>query len=331
MIETPGHRIEATRRIADRLGTVSSIGVATHINGDGDGWGSACAIAHHLLPQGCDVRLLAATPYPERLRFLLPDGAEPLPPNADGLKALESAELQIVVDAAEPGRLGEFIAAFDPGRTIIIDHHAVASSIMQAADVLIDPRASASAELVYDVLVQTGTPLLQRTAIALYVGLVTDTGSFRYSNATPHAHRLAAELIEAGVEPEALYAPLYGNLTDLELGVLEVALARLERDAQHGIVWTCLSADVPALDGYELVIDHLRNLQGAHVAVLLRDLGDGSVKASLRSNGAADVAEVARVFGGGGHRKAAGAWVHGALSEVAERIIEACREAVTAV
>ncbi len=328
MIEPPSHRLEAARRIAARLQAAKSIAVATHVNGDGDGWGSACALFYHFQPLGADVRLLAATPYPDRLRFVLRQGIETLAPDAKGLQALRSADVQVVVDASEPGRLGEFADAFAPDRTVIIDHHAVASSQLEAADVLIDPGAAASAELVYDVLHQTAAPISVETARALYVGLVTDTGSFRYSNATPHAHRLAAQLIEAGVDPQAIYPHLFGTLTARELGVLEAALARLRRDTEFGITWSALDADVEALEEYDLVIDHLRNAQGTRVAILFRDIG-GSVKISFRSNGVADVAELARSFGGGGHRKAAGATVEGPLAEVVEQVLAASRVAVS--
>lgn len=320
--------------MAERLSTAASIAVSSHVGGDGDGWGCACAIAHHFSALGIDVRLLAATPMPERFRFLLPAGLEPREPDESGLEALRSAEAQVVVDASEPGRLGDFAALYEPRRTIVIDHHAVVSSPIEAALELIDPAAAAAAELVYDVLAQSGDRLGPATATALYVGLVTDTGSFRYSNSTPHAHRLAATLIEAGADPELLYRSLFANLTTVELGTLQAALAALQRDEELGISWSALDASVAgefgALDEYEEVIDHLRNLKGTEVAILLRAMNGGTVKVSFRSTGAADVAALARSFGGGGHAKAAGATLEGDLADVTGRVLEACRAALRA-
>jgi phosphoesterase RecJ-like protein len=328
---TPAHRLEAATGIAEQLGKATSIAVCTHVGGDGDGWGATCAISHHFGTRA-DVRLLAATPMPERFRFLLPSGAKLLPPDETGLEALRTADVQVVVDASQPERLGKFEPGYEPDRTIVIDHHAVAARHIEARLELIDPVAASTTELVYDVLLQTGDPLSVDTAQSLYVGLVTDTGSFRYSNSSPHAHRVAAALIEAGVDPEELYRPLFANLTIAELGTLKAAIERLQRDEELGITWSALDRSVAgefgALDEYEEVIDHLRKLKGTEIAVLLREMNGGEIKISFRSTGAANVAAVARAFGGGGHEKAAGATVAGDLGEITERVLEACRAAL---
>lgn len=300
----------------------------THVNGDGDGWGSACALAYHFARPGVDVHLLAATPYPDRLRFVLPQHLEILEPGPRGFEVLRAADAQVVVDASEPSRLGAFADYLDLDRTVIIDHHAVAPNKIEAALLFIDPAAAAAAELVYDVLSQTGRDIGSEAATAIYVGIVTDTGSFRYSNSSPRVHRLAADLIERGVDPEALYRPLFGNVNSRELAAVEAALAGLQFDHDIGLAWSALGSQLEPLDEYELVIDQLRNLRGTEVVVLLRELPDGSVKVSFRSNGPTDVAAIAQKFGGGGHKKAAGANVDGPLEAVTRRIIEACREAV---
>lgn len=306
--------------------------MATHVNGDGDGWGSACALAYHLRPRGIDVTLLAATPYPDRFRFLLPPDLEPRRPDREGRDLLAAADVQVVVDASEVGRLGEFGPHYEPQRTVIIDHHAVASMPMSAALSFIDAQAAATAELIHDTIAASGDPLSREIARALYVGLVTDTGSFRYSNATPHAHRLAARLIEAGADPEALYGPLFANVSSAELATLEEALSRLQTDAELGLTWAAIPLDVTRrrgrLEDYEVVIEHVRNLQGTRVAALFRELEDGTVKVSLRSSVSVDVARVAGEFGGGGHEKAAGVVIAGGLPEVSARVLDACRAAL---
>ncbi len=327
MIPTPSHRLDAARRIAHRLEEADSIAIATHLGGDGDGWGSACAIAHHFPDK--DVSLLAGTPFADSFRFLLPAGNEPLRPGEAGFDALRRADLQLAVDTSERDRLGEFGAYYEPERAVVIDHHAVANNEIGAVVALIDPAAAATAELVYDVFVCTDRPIGPETARALYVGLVTDTGSFRYSNTTPRIHRLAAELIEAGVDPESLYGPLFATATSAEVGVLKAALDAMRRDESLGLTWAVLDRDVNRrfgiLDEYEGIIDHLRNLAGTEIAVLFRELDDGSLKVSLRSTGPADVANLARKFGGGGHVKAAGATISGGAAEASERVLEACR------
>jgi len=332
VFKTPPHRLDIARSVAERLKGAPAIAVATHVNGDGDGWGSACALAHHYGIRGSEVRLLAATPFPERYRFLLPEGVEPLAPDAAGVEALRSAAVQVVLDASEPSRLGAFADHFVRERTIVIDHHAVAVGEIEASLSLIDAGAAATAELLYDVLCQTGEPVGAPAAQALYVGLVTDTGSFRYSNATPQAHRTAAALIEAGADPESLYRPLFASLRPAELGTLRAALERMQHDEAHKLTWAVLDLDVSrrlgALEEYEGVLEHLRNRVGTEVAILVRELEAGRVKVSLRSSGPANVATVARSFGGGGHERAAGLVVSGNVDEVTDLILEACRSAV---
>lgn len=329
VIETPARRVELAAAIARKLEEVRSIAVATHVGGDGDGWGSACAIAHHFGPRGTRVALLAASAFPNRFRFLLPNGLEPLNPDEDGFQALRSAEVQLVVDVAEQGRLGGFIQYYDPRRTLVIDHHSVSSSPLAAALSLIDPRAASTTELVFDVFAQGALPLSETTARALYVGLVTDTGSFRYSNTTPYAHRVAAALIEAGADPEALFRPLFASQTLSEIETIRAALAALQVDPELGLTWAVLERTtlrrLGALEEYEGVIDHLRNLEGTEIALLFRELEGGTVKVSLRSSGAVNVAAIAHAIGGGGHEKAAGATISAPLNDVIYRVLAACR------
>lgn len=332
MIEIPPHRREDAREIVGRLERARSLAITTHVRGDGDGWGSATAIAHHYRPQGLDVRLAAPTPYPDRFRFLLPVGVRPMAPDASGREAFASAGVQILVDVSEPDRLGEFAADLDPARAVVIDHHPRPSGRLARCVSLIDPEAAATVELVHDILQTSGRPLARETALALYVGLVTDTGSFRYSNVRARTHRLAAELIEVGVDPGEVYNELFGTLTAAELGTLRAALDALGTDHESGLSWIALGAEVRErqgdLDDYEWILAHARNVEGTEVAVLFRELGDGSIKVSLRSNGPARVAEVARELGGGGHEKAAGAVVEGGLEEVMERVLESCRRLI---
>jgi phosphoesterase RecJ-like protein len=176
--------------------------------------------------------------------------------------------------------------------------------------------ASCTAEMVWRIAKELGAEITPKIAKALYVGLVTDTGRFMYENTTPIAHRMAAELIEVGVEPHKVYRELYEDLPFRRLQLLQRALASVERPDDGALTIAHLTKrdyeETGALEtDSEGVVDHMRAVEGTRVAVLVRELladdREGMRKVSLRAtDGTVDVSRVARVFGGGGHPQAAG-------------------------
>jgi phosphoesterase RecJ-like protein len=176
--------------------------------------------------------------------------------------------------------------------------------------------ASSTAEMVWRIAKELDVEITPRIADALYVGLVTDTGRFMYENTTAAAHTMAAELIEAGVEPHTVYRALYEDLPFRRLQLLQRALASVERHDDGAVTIAHLTKtdyeETGALEtDSEGVVDHMRAVEGTRVAVLVRELladdRDGMRKVSLRAtDGSVDVSRVARAFGGGGHPQAAG-------------------------
>jgi len=181
---------------------------------------------------------------------------------------------------------------------------------------LVEPQASCTAEMVWDLMHGLEVPPTKAIAEALYVGLITDTGRFMYENTGARAHRMAAELIEVGVEPHMIYRQVYENVPYGKLALLARGLAKVERYDSGRLTVTELSAEdfaaAGAAESYsEGVIDHLRAVQGTAVAALVRDRitaeGRPERKVSLRSSDQRiDVSRIARVQGGGGHPQAAG-------------------------
>jgi phosphoesterase RecJ-like protein len=182
---------------------------------------------------------------------------------------------------------------------------------------LVDPEASCTAEIVWDLMRALGVAPDQETADALYVGLVTDTGRFMYENTGPRAHVMAAELISAGVDTHAIYRRLYEEMPYAKLELLARALRRVERHDGGALTMGRVTREdfdaTGAEDSYtEGIIDHLRTVEGTKVAALSRETAgeEGSPmvkKVSLRStDGDVDVSAIARAGGGGGHRQAAG-------------------------
>jgi phosphoesterase RecJ-like protein len=195
---------------------------------------------------------------------------------------------------------------------------------------LVVPRASCTAEIVYGLAKDLGAEITPPIADALYTGLVTDTGKFMYENTTPEAHRMAAELIEAGVSPHQVHRRLYEDLPFRRLQLLQRALASVERHDEGSITVAHLVKDDFEATGAleqdsEGVVDHMRGVEGTAVAVLVRELlaaeRDGMRKVSLRAtDGRVDVSRIAREFGGGGHPQAAGFSTPLAYGELLERL-----------
>jgi phosphoesterase RecJ-like protein len=317
------------RAVLDRCHRVV---LTTHVNADGDGAGSQIAVALYLEERGLEVAIVNPSPFPDAFTFLL-DGRQAWTlDRPEGRRALQEADALLVLDTSEASRLGSLAERIDALRVLVIDHHPPTPRALGETAVL-DPTACATGELVYDLITLDGDRPTRDQARALYVAIVTDTGSFRFGNTTPRAHAIAAELLRAGVEIGAMFRRLFARYTSSGLELLKRALATLEVDEEHAIAWVTVRArDVVETgagpEDREGLVEYPRRLAGIEVAILFRQLADGRTKISVRSNGSVDVAEVARDFGGGGHPQAAGALVDRPLEETRRLVVQRVREAV---
>jgi phosphoesterase RecJ-like protein len=220
----------------------------------------------------------------------------------------------VFLDCGNIDRMPVEFAAREGVHLLNIDHHHDNTRFGTVNLVVGD--ASCTAEIVFEISKQLGAELTHTIAQALYIGLITDTGRFMYENTTPNAHRMAAELIEAGVEVHKTYRRIYEDLPFSRLRLLSKALSSVERYEDGAITVGYLTrgdyGESGALEAdTEGIVDHLRAVEGTAVAVLVRELlGDGREglrKVSLRAtDGRVDVSHIARGLGGGGHRQAAG-------------------------
>jgi phosphoesterase RecJ-like protein len=331
----PQHRSEPLRRAVAALRECRYALLTTHVNADGDGAGCEAAIAAWLGQLGKRVRIVNPTPFPGSYRYLIePGDAIADPGTASAVEALAQADLIVVVDTGEPKRVGK-VAGILGGRTVVVLDHHLPSEPGFPGVVLQDPAACATGELVYDLLCSAGLerPWHPRITQGLYTAIVTDTGSFRFSNATPRAHTIAADLIAQGVDPETMYRRIFATVPLRRLELLRHALAALVVDPQYPLTWITVDRAVmdelaAGADDLEGVVEHARSIEGTEVALLFRETADGSTKVSFRSAGDVDVNAIARLFGGGGHVKASGALIHEPLPRVRERILEATRDAL---
>ncbi len=289
--------------------------LTTHENPDGDGVGAAVALAAHLKAQGRQVRIVVTPALPENLRFLDPEGWIEAHDPAGAHRDLAAwPDAWLLIDASEPHRMGPLFTAFEATRAqrACLDHHLKDAPKGFDAE-FTNPSASASAELVYDLVrPHVGGPLPEVMAQALYAGIVSDTGNFRHSNATPKIHRIAADLVGQGIHPSRTYNALYQTATPAKLKLFGRALEGLQlRGGGRFAYVTVTKADLAACGATHEDLDELveepRKLKGVEVAALFSEAADGRAKVSLRSRERVDVNAVCRKFGGGGHRLASGA------------------------
>jgi len=299
--------------------------VASHLSPDGDTLGAAIAMKHLLRHFGGTVLHVCPDLVPARYAFL--PGAEEvqthLPENLSdwGLVTCDAAELSRFGDWAEP-------FASMPLR-VNVDHHISNPGFGTVNVVLTD--AAATGEVVYRLYEHFGLTPDLAAAQAMYVAIVTDTGGFAYEATTAETHRIAGQLIARGVSPAWMTQQLFEQVPLSELRIKSQALSEMQRSADGRIVWTIVTqammdaagADESQLDG---LAEQMRSLKGVDVAFYLRETHRG-LKLSLRGKHS-DVNRIASHFGGGGHRRAAGATVPGPLETAAARVLEVVRAAL---
>jgi len=313
------------KAIADALRQHDRFLVVTHENPDGDALGSLLAASLALRQLGKDAVMYLAgeTPLPREYAFMpLDDLVREAPADA-------SDRVLLAVDCAKEDRIGDEAALARAKLVLNIDHHHDNTRFGDANLIVAD--ASSTGEVLRDVFAELGVELTPELAEPLYIALVTDTGRFQYANTTPKALRLAAELVEAGADIHAVFQEVYESVEFAKLKLLARALGRAEVLEGGRIVVSHLVRDdfgaVGASEPYsEGIIDYLRAVEGAELAALIREqLNQGSHahKGSLRSSiDELDVSVIARRFGGGGHRQAAGFSTDLPLGEIVEQIRE---------
>ncbi len=286
--------------------------LATHVSPDGDALGSLLGLADILESMGKRVFCYAeqeATPF---YRFL--PGSDRLHTGRDDLdnfvRPAGDDVLGISLDCGDRQRLGQNGPNLLKIRPfVVIDHHKGNNGFGDFS--WIDSQRSSTGEMIFDLATALGQTVSKEAAICLYAAIVTDTGSFKYELTRPHTFDVARQLVELGVRPEFVAGNLYDNFTFGRLQLMQMVLATLEvvddgRIAIIRVTRKMLDQTGCTLVDTENLINLPRSVAVVQVAVFLKETGEDIVSVSLRAKDSCDVAEVAREFGGGGHRKAAG-------------------------
>jgi len=304
--------------IVEAIRSNSSFLITTHEGPDGDAVGSSLALASFLRKTGKDVTIHFKDPVPELYRFL---------PGVDTVLHTipdRHFDLSCVLDIGERKRAGEEFCCFTRvTSTINLDHHLSCEKF--ADHNLIDPAAAATGLLVHRIISAFGYPIDKETALCLYVSIITDTGSFRYSNANREAFTVAGEMIELGVNAWDVAEQLYENQPRQRLELLALALPTMEiiKDGLAASISVTLDmyeksgAESELTDGF---VNYPRSIKGVEVAIFFRQIDQTRIKVGFRSKGKVNVAAFSAAMGGGGHHNAAGCTVDGTLDEVKAKV-----------
>ena len=304
-----------------------------HIRPDCDALGSELALAALLEHLGKEVLIANPFPLPPNRRFLDPQGKTRELGVDVSPQQLAGYEVLVILDTAAWAQLGAMadVVRTTTLRKVAIDHHVSADAI--GALVFSDDTAEATGRLVIEVADALGVPLSAEIAVPAFVALVTDTGWFRFGSTTSKTFQLATRLAAAGAAPDTTFKNLYENDTLARLHLLGAAMSRAKTDLDGRLIYSWLDrADFDACGALPSESEDLINLTlsvgGTMASVFLVEQPSGEVRVSFRSRCAIDCARVAEQFGGGGHRKAAGATLPGPMSAARGRALDAMRKAM---
>ena len=317
----------AAARIARLLAEHDDIVIAAHVNPDGDAVGATAAMGYVLAAMGKRFALYNGSGFPPHLAWLTLPGRL-----YEDLRRLPfKPKLFVCLDSGDMHRLGEALVAMLPRyASISIDHH-LGNTLFASLDNWVEPAMASTGQMVAHIADAAGVELCGPLAEALYLSLVTDTGSFSHGNTSPEVFDLAARLMRGGLDAAALRARMDSqwSLAKLHLLGLLFAQVRLEDAGRVAVsiatekTFSTAKALASDTEGY---VEQLRSIAGVRVALFVREEGKKRIKASLRSRGADDVRAIAARFGGGGHKNAAGVVLAMGIDEAMPKLLAAIHE-----
>ncbi|HUS89768.1 MAG TPA: bifunctional oligoribonuclease/PAP phosphatase NrnA [Desulfosporosinus sp.] len=316
---TPEEMIEVLRKSP-------KVALFSHVSPDGDCIGSMLAIGLALEKMGKEVSFYNPNPVPSYLSFL--------PGSSRIRQELPSPQPKILmfVDCTDFQRVNLSRSEISGDSTVLnLDHHI--SNLFFGDFNWVDAQASAVGEVALTLISQLGVEIDGDMATNLYTAIVTDSGCFEYSNTTAQTHRLTADLLDIGVDLSRIHHNIFDQKPLAQIKLLQCALNGLEIHADGQLAIMILSAEDFQKSGAEQelsegLVNHARSIAGVEVAVLLKEVGPQEIKGGLRSNLWLNVNEIAALFGGGGHQRAAGCTLRIPMAEAKQSITTAIEEAL---
>ena len=317
-------RIKAARRIL----------LTSHVRPDGDSIGSVIAMFNAMQTLGKDIKIINDHPVPQNLRFLDPENV--ILPLAELKESdrewVKGVDLFWILDTSSWMQLGKMGPLFkeSAARKIVLDHHAIGNHL--GADMFVDPTAEATGTLCLQAIRELGLSLTSELAVPIFVAIATDTGWFRFQSARSSTFRAVAELMDAGVELDEMYRLLHEQESLARIHLIGRALERTESYLDGSILFTWLTLrDFDELEALpsdsEDIVNMPLQVAGTKFAVILVEQRSGGFKASFRSRCEVDCSQLAALFQGGGHKRAAGATLFETLEESKRKVLEAVLDA----
>lgn len=317
------------KEFLEKVAKYQQVGVYSHIRPDGDCIGSQIALCRWLEKKGIRCRAFNDDHIPENLQWLAIENSVTLEvPTATDLS---ECDLFILLDGNAIHRFGFFETWLkDQVKSpplFMIDHHPDPDSVF---DLMISvPEASSTCELIYNVYMEDDPSQIDvGVAKALYTGIITDTGSLQFDSVTPETVEITADLLRRGdFKPNTVIERIYSNRSLAQLKLLSKALESVALFENNQIALIYVTHDMlkgtgAGFDDCEGFVNYPLEIAGVKAAVFMKDHGEDGIRMSLRSRSDVDVNQWARAFGGGGHKKAAGAWHQGPLKKAIEDVIE---------
>ena len=320
-------KTEGLEKISDFIRNNDGFTLICHVAPDGDTLGSALALYGMMKMHGKRVQIVCQDRVPQNLLFL-PWSHEVLCPD----KAVCEDNV-IAVDCADIGRLGKAVRLFDAAKnTVSIDHHGTNGMYAMLNEV--HPHCAATAEIVYELVRIFAGNISADVATCLYVGLMTDTGSFAFGNTTADTFAVASALVRSGANPCTSNTLVYRTVPLSKTKLLAKALSGVDlydggRIGMCIITQTDMAVCKAKAEDSEGIIDHIRDIETVEIAIFVREWLDGDYKVSLRSTEYADVAQLAQDFGGGGHVRAAGFKITMDLQKLCDALITSAKEMIS--
>ncbi|MBU1007030.1 MAG: bifunctional oligoribonuclease/PAP phosphatase NrnA [Candidatus Omnitrophica bacterium] len=313
------------KQISKAIKEFNSFLISAHINPEGDAVGSQLAMASLLRRLGKKVTILNESPVPHNLRFM--KGAEEILKEAPADLNFEAA---VILDCPDVGRLGNVARHVTGDKAIFnIDHHI--SNVNFGKYNFVDADSSSTGEMVFELFEALDIDIMYDEAVAMYVAIMTDTGSFRYTNTSSRTHMIMAKLLDKGVGPYEIYGHIYENASLQDTNLLAEALGTIKVTDDGKVSWLWVTKEMlkktkASLEGTEGIINFARAIEDTEIAILFRETGtEGRIKVSFRSKGKVDVNKLAGFFDGGGHATASGCTIFGTIEDVEKKVITKAR------